>query len=66
MCDSPVPLELSFPLFFDTEPVRIGGCPSDFELTAVERRALDHLAARERSITRRSQPKKLSDESDAQ
>jgi hypothetical protein len=52
MCDAPVPLRQSFPLFFGKEPVRISGCPSDFELTEVERRELNRLAAKDRANNR--------------
>jgi hypothetical protein len=44
MCDAPIRVGQEILVAFNTEPVRINGCPSDFELTPLELEYLRKLA----------------------
>jgi hypothetical protein len=56
MCDSPIRVGEEILMVFSAEPVRISGCPSDFVLTAMQRKFLKRLAPKK--AQRRSQETK--------
>lgn len=59
MCDAPVRAGEEIFLAFDSEPVRINGCPEDFVLSKLERRYLKRLSqktANESNVAQQSVP----------